>query len=48
MTYTIFQCALLAEVGIVVEKTGKDDSGVARITGDIVALTRGLSDDIVT
>ncbi|KAK1391286.1 hypothetical protein POM88_010342 [Heracleum sosnowskyi] len=44
MTYTIFQCALLAEVGIVVEKTGKDDqSGVATITGDIVALTRGLN-----
>ncbi|KAK1391287.1 hypothetical protein POM88_010343 [Heracleum sosnowskyi] len=48
VTYTIFQCALLAEVGIKVEKTGKDDqSGVATITGDIVALTRGLSDDNV-
>ncbi|KAK1391279.1 hypothetical protein POM88_010335 [Heracleum sosnowskyi] len=48
VTYTIFQCALLAEVGIKVEKTSKDDqSGVAGITGDIVALTRGLSDDNV-
>ncbi|KAK1391247.1 hypothetical protein POM88_010303 [Heracleum sosnowskyi] len=48
VTYTIFQCALLAEVGIIVEKTDKDDeSGVAGITGGIVALTRGLSDDNV-
>ncbi|KAK1391252.1 hypothetical protein POM88_010308 [Heracleum sosnowskyi] len=45
VTYTIFQCALLAEVGIVVEKTDKDDeSGVAVITGE---LTRELSDDNV-
>ncbi|KAK1391249.1 hypothetical protein POM88_010305 [Heracleum sosnowskyi] len=48
VTYTIFQCALLAEVGIIVEKTDKDDeSGVAGITGGIDALTRGLSDDNV-
>ncbi|WOH10785.1 hypothetical protein DCAR_0730257 [Daucus carota subsp. sativus] len=52
VTCTIFQCALLAEVGIVVEKTGKcgsgvDESGVAEITGSIVAVTRGLSDDMV-
>ncbi|KAK1391239.1 hypothetical protein POM88_010295 [Heracleum sosnowskyi] len=45
VTYKIFQCALLAEVGIIVEKTDKDDeSGVAVITGE---LTRELSDDNV-
>lgn len=46
VTCTIFQCAVIAEVGIIVEKTGKDESGVARITGGIVAQTRGLSDDM--
>lgn len=49
VTYTIFQCALLAEVGMIVEKTDKDDeSGIARITGDIVALTRGLTNNACT
>lgn len=37
VTYTIFQCALLAEVGFIVEKSGKDKSGVATITGGIDA-----------
>ncbi|WOH10787.1 hypothetical protein DCAR_0730259 [Daucus carota subsp. sativus] len=48
VTCTIFQCALTAEVGIVVEKTGRGvpESGVAEITGRIVAVTRGLSDDL--
>ena len=48
VTCTIFQCALTAEVGIVVEKTGRGvpESSVAEITGRIVAVTRGLSDDL--
>lgn len=46
VTYTIFQCALLAEVGFIVERNGKDKSGVATITGGIDAHTRGSSYDI--